>query len=161
VATGAVLAADFVHAVSVAFAFAGGLGSHLGKLVTGSFFAFAGWALALVAIHLLRRSRVDGLYAAVFAGLSMAVFGGLLDLAKLSRSVSLSALPPGAARLCVAISAGGGLGLAAASLVVIQRTPDARRVVGGGPGGSSGTGPVDHVDEPAAGAVGAPSEPGR
>lgn len=161
VATGAVLAADFVHAVSVAFAFAGGLGSHLAKLVTGSFFAFAGWALALVAIHLLRRSRVDGLYAAVFAGLSMAVFGGLLDLAELSRSVSLSALPTGAARLCVALSAGGGLGLAAACLMVIRRTPDARRLVGGGPDGSGGTGPVDHVDEPTAGAVGAPSEPRR
>ena len=138
VATAVVLVADFVHAASVAFAFAGGPGTHLGKLVTGSFYAFAGWGLALVAIHLLRRGRVDGLYAAVFAGLSMAVFGGLLDLAKLSRSVSLSALPTDLARLCVAVSAGGGLGLAAACLIVIQRTPDARRVVGSPATGQDG-----------------------
>jgi hypothetical protein len=165
VATGVVLTADVVHAMSVAFAFAGGLGTSLAKLVTGSFFAFAGWALAVVAIRLLRRGRVDGLYAAVFAGLSMAVFGGLLDLAKLSRSVSLSALPPDLARLCVALSAGGGLGVAAACLVVIQRTPDARRVVGGPAArdDASGNG-EDGLDEDAgggAGTVAATAEPGR
>ena len=165
VATAVVLTADLVHAVSVAFAFSGGLGSHLAKLVTGSFFAFAGWALGAVAIHLLRRGRVDGLYAAVFAGLSMAVFGGLLDLAKLSRSVSLSALPTEVARLCVAISAGGGLGLAAACLVVIQRTPDARRVVGGAVtsgehGDSHGDGDGEDGALRVAGAVAASPEPG-
>ncbi len=127
-----VLAVDVAHAVSVAFAFSGGLGTHLAKLLSGSFFAFIGWALAAVAMWLLRRGKVDGLYAAVFAGLSMAVFGGLLDLAKLSRSVSLSVLPIDVARLFVALSAGGGIGLAAACLVVIQRSPDARRVVGSG-----------------------------
>ena len=49
-----------------------------------------------------------GPLAGVFAGLSMAVFGGLLDLAKLSRSVSLSVLPIDGARLLVALSAGLG-----------------------------------------------------
>lgn len=131
-ATALVLAADLLHAASVAFAFAGGLGSHLAKLVTGSFYAIVGWALAVLAVRLLRRAKVDGLYAGVFAGLSMAVFGGLLDLGKLSRSVSLSVLPIDVARLLVAVSAGGGIGLAAACLLVIQRTPDARRVVGAG-----------------------------
>jgi hypothetical protein len=132
--TAVVLAVDVVHALSVAFAFAGGLATHLGKLVTGGFYGIVGWGLAVLAIRLLRRGKVDGLYAGVFAGLSMAVFGGLLDLAKLSRSVSLSTLPLGIARLCVAVSAGAGLGLAAACLLVIQRTPDARRVVGAGGG---------------------------
>lgn len=131
VATGLVLAADLVHAFSVAFAYAGGLGSHLAKVVTGSFYAILGWGLAVLAVRLLRRGKVDGLYAAVFAGLSMAVFGGLLDIGKLSRSVSLSVLPIDVTRLLVAISLGGGLGLVAACLLVIQRTPDARRVVGG------------------------------
>ena len=147
-----VLAVDVAHAVSVAFAFSGGLGTHLAKLLTGSFYAFVGWALAAVAVKLLRRGKVDGLYAGVFAGLSMAVFGGLLDLGKLSRSVSLSVLPMDLARLFVALSAGGGLGLAAACLVVIQRSPDARRVVGtlddsGGEGGpGAGGAPPKEVE---------------
>lgn len=58
------------------------------------------------------------------------MFGGLVDLAKLYRTVSLSALPTDTARPFVTLSAGGGLGLAAASLLIIQRTPDARRVIG-------------------------------
>lgn len=131
VATALVLAADLVHAFSVAFAYAGGLGSHLARVATDSFYAILGWGLAVLAVRLLRRGKVDGLYAAVFAGLSMAVFGGLLDIGKLSRSVSLSVLPIDVTRLLVAISLGGGLGLVAACLLVIQRTPDARRVVGG------------------------------
>jgi hypothetical protein len=151
VATAVILGADVVHAFSVAFAFAGGLGSHLAKVVTGSFYAILGWGLAGLAIRLLRRSKVDGLYAGVFAGLSIAVFGGLLDIAKLSRSVSLSVLSIDLARLLVAVSAGGGLGLAAACLLVIQRTPDARRVVGGDPGEDGADEmPADDDDEAAA-----------
>jgi hypothetical protein len=33
-------------------------------------------------------------------------------------------------RLCVSASAGGGLGVAVACLLVIRRTPEARRLVG-------------------------------
>lgn len=126
-----VLAADLVHSVSVAFAAPGGLASHLVNLVTGSFYGIIGWVLAVAAFRLLRRERVDGLYAGVFAGLSIAVFGGLLDLATLSRSVTPTTLPIGVARLCVAVAAGAGLGLAAACILVIRRTPEARKVVGG------------------------------
>ncbi len=129
-ATAVVLAADVIHALSVAFAFSGGIGTNLSKLVTGSFYAFIGWGSGALAFRFLRRGKVDGLYAGVFAGLSMAVFGGLLDLAKLSRSISLSVVPTGAARLFVTLSAGGGLGLAVACLVLIQLTPDARGVLG-------------------------------
>lgn len=133
--TAVVLTLDVVHASSVAFSFDGGLGTRLGRVVTGSLYGMVGWVLAGLAIRLLRRSKVDGLYAGVFAGLSIALFGGLLDLATLSRSNTATALPIDVARLCVALTAGAGLGLAAACLLVIQRTPDARRVVGG-PAGS-------------------------
>lgn len=129
-ATAVVVVADIVHAVSVAFAFSGGLNTHLTKVLAGSFYAMLGWGLALVAVRLLRQGRADGLYAGVFAGLSIALFGGMLDLAKLSRSTSLSTLPIGLARLLVAISAGAGLGLAAGCLLAIQRSPEARRIVG-------------------------------
>ena len=125
-----VLAADVAHAASAAAGSADGLGASALELVTGSFYGLLGWVLAAVAIRLLARDRVDGLYAGVFAGLSMAVFGGLLDLALLSRSVFPSSLPPPLIRLCVSVSAGGGLGVAAACLLVIRRTPEARRLVG-------------------------------
>lgn len=142
-----VLVLDIVHSFSVAFAYPGGLGAHLVKVVTGGFYGILGWVLAAVAIRLLVRGRVDGLYAGVFAGLSMAVFGGLLDLATLSRSVSLNALPVDVVRLCIAVTTGAGLGIAIACLVVIQRTPDARRIVGGpADDGDEGDAPV--TDEP-------------
>lgn len=134
VVVGLLLGIDVVHAVGSAFASAGGLGSHLARVVTGNASAVPGWALALVALGLLARGRVDGLYAAVFAGLSIAVFGGLLDLIVLSRSVTLFVLPIEVARLCIALALGGGTGLVAASLLVIRRTPEARIVLGGGPG---------------------------
>lgn len=161
-----VLVLDVAHASSVAFSFAGGLGTHLAKVVTGSFYGMVGWFLAALAIRLLLRGKVDGLYAAVFAGLSIAVFGGLLDLATLSRSTTPSALPLDVARLCVAVTAGAGLGIAAACLLVIQRTPDARRVVGAGgdadgsEAGGSDEGEVDpRPGGPEALGVGGRSEP--
>ena len=126
-----VLGADLLHALGAALASPGGLGAQLGRVVSGSFYAIFGWLLAGVALRLLVRGRVDGLYAGVFAGLSIGVFGGLLDVTTLSRSGAPFALPLPLVRTCIALAAGGGFGLAAACLVVIRRTPEARRVVGG------------------------------
>ena len=150
---GLLLGADLLHAGAAGFASAGGLGSHLAGMVTGSFYAIVGWVLAVVAVRLLAKGRVDGLYAGVFSGLSIAVFGGLLDLAVLSRSTAPFALPLDVVRACVAVAAGGGFGLAVACLLVVRRTPEARRVVGGptpggdehvadGPGGGGDRQPV-------------------
>ena len=129
-ATMVLLTVDVVHAGAAAFAASGSFGTKLAELASGSFYGFVGWVLAAVAIRLLRQGKVDGLYAGVFAGLSIAVFGGLLDLATLSRHVTPFALPVGVARLCVALAAGAGFGLAGACLLVIRRTPDARRILG-------------------------------
>ncbi len=126
-----VLSVDLLHALGAGFASSGGLGAQLGRVVSGSFYAVFGWLLAGVAVRLLARGRVDGLYAGVFAGLSIGVFGGLLDLGTLSRSGAPFALPLPLVRACIALAAGGGFGLAAACLMVIRRTPEARRVVGG------------------------------
>jgi len=124
------LGVDLLHAAAAAFATAGGLTSHLARVVTGDFYAVAGWVLAVTALRLLLRHRVDGLYAAVFAGLSIALFGGVLDLVVLSRSTTLFALPIEVARLCIALAAGGGAGLVVAAILVIRRTPEARIVLG-------------------------------
>lgn len=147
-AVGLLLAADIVHALAAASASPGGVGAHLIRVVAGSFYSVVGWVLAAVALRLLARSRVDGLFAGVFAGLSVAVFGGLLDVATLSRRVTPFALPIEVARLCVALAVGGGLGLTTACLLVIRRTPAARRVLAGPDDGdedrSDGGGDRDH-----------------
>ena len=130
VAIAVLLAVDLIHAVAAAFATAGGLTSHLAGVVTGDFYAVAGWVLAVAALRLLIRGRVDGLYAAVFAGLSIGLFGGVLDLSVLSRSTTLFTLPIEVARLCIALAAGGGAGLVVACTLVIRRTPEARIVLG-------------------------------
>jgi len=131
VAIGLLLAVDLLHAAAAAFATVGGLGSHLARVVTGDFYAIVGWLLAATALRLLARGRLDGLYAAVFAGLSICLFGGVLDLAVLSRSATLFVLPVEVARACIALAAGGGAGLVVACVLVIRRTPEARVVLGG------------------------------
>jgi hypothetical protein len=122
-AVGVVLAVDLVHTYGVAFAVGGGLSRHLATAITGGFYAIVGWVLAVVAIRLLVKRSVDGLYAAVFAGLSIAVFGGFLDVSALSRSQVPSALPTPMARLCVALAIGLGLGIAGAAALIIRATP--------------------------------------
>ena len=124
------LAVDLLHAFAAAFATAGGLTSHLARVVIGDFYAVAGWVLAVAALRLLIRGRVDGLYAGVFAGLSIALFGGLLDLSVLSHSITLFTLPIEVARLWIALALGGGAGLVVACSLVIRRTPEARIVLG-------------------------------
>jgi hypothetical protein len=127
-AIGVLLAIDLVHTFGVAFAVGGGLGRHLATVLTGSFYALVGWVLAVVAIRLLRRENVDGLYAAVFAGLSIAVFGGVLDLSSLSRSVVPLAFPVWVGRLCVSLALGLGGGIAGAAALIIRRTPAAHEL---------------------------------
>lgn len=145
-AVGIVLGVDLLHALGAGFATSGGLGAQLGRVLSGTFYAVVGWLLAGIAMRLLARGRVDGLYAGVFAGLSIGVFGGLLDLATLSRSGAAFALPLPLVRACIALAAGGGFGLAAACLLVIRRTPEARRVVGGPDEDDEDQSPVAPID---------------
>jgi len=134
VVTLALLGADLVHTFATAFAGSGRVGQHLLDVVTGSSYASVGWVFAVMAVRLLRRQNTDGLYAAVFAGLSMALFGGLLDLTSLSRSVVPLALPLWVGRLCVALALGLGVGLALAAVVLIRRTPNEGGALSSGAG---------------------------
>jgi len=114
---------DIYHAVAIALFWSGDLGTRAGKFFSGSFYSIVGWALGLVAVWLLLRRRIDGLYAAVFAGVSAALFTGLLDFTVLARSQAPFAGPVAIDRLTVAISLGLGLGVALGALVAIRRSP--------------------------------------
>jgi len=114
---------DFYHAVGIAWSFGGGFWTKVGKLFSGSFYSTIGWMLGVVAVWLLARRRIDGLYAAVFAGISAALFTGLLDITVLSRSQAPFDGLIGVDQLTVAVSLGLGTGVAVAAFVALRRLP--------------------------------------
>ena len=113
---------DIYHAVAIAWFWSGSFVYRLTKLFGGSFYSIVGWVLGLVAARLLWQRRVDGLYAAVFAGGSAALFTGLLDFTVLSRSQAPFAGSITVDRLTVAISLGVGVGVMVAALIAIRST---------------------------------------
>jgi len=116
---------DVYHGAGIAWFWSGDVTTKLAKLFSGSFYSMIGWVLGLVAVWLLWRRRIDGLYAAVFAGISAALFTGLLDIAVLSRSQAPFQGPTAIDRLTVAVSLGLGVGVALGALAAIRRTPRA------------------------------------
>jgi hypothetical protein len=114
---------DFYHAIGIAWSFGGGFWTKFGKFFSGSFYSTIGWVLGVLAIWLLVRRRVDGLYAAVFAGISAALFTGLLDITVLSRSQAPFDGLIGVDQLTVAVSLGLGVGIATAAFIALRRVP--------------------------------------
>jgi hypothetical protein len=117
---------DFYHAVGIAWSYGGGFSTKLGKFFSGSFYSIIGWVLGVLAVWLLIRRKVDGLYAAVFAGVSAALFTGLLDITVLSRSQAPFNGSITVDRLTVAVSLGLGVGIAVAALLALRRVPQER-----------------------------------
>jgi hypothetical protein len=113
--TAVVVAVDVFHMVGLGLASAGGLGSRLGKAVTISPFAVAGWVVGILAVVWLLRRGSDGLSLAALAGLAVALLGGVSDVNALSRSEVPFGFGAGLARLTVAASIGLGFGLAVAA----------------------------------------------
>jgi hypothetical protein len=111
---------DIYHAIAIAWYWSGSFVFRLEKFFSGSFYSFVGWVLAAVAAWLLVRRRLDGLYAAVFAGGSAALFTGLLDITVLSRSQAPFAASIAVDRVTVVISLGLGLGVAIGALLAIR-----------------------------------------
>jgi hypothetical protein len=114
---------DAYHAVGIGFSAAGGTGTRFARFFAGSFYSIVGWVLGLLAAWLLIRRRVDGLYAAAFAGISAALFGGLLDVATLSRSQAPFTASIGVDRFTVAVSLGLGAGVAVGAILALRRQP--------------------------------------
>jgi hypothetical protein len=115
-----VTANDLYHAVAIADFWSGGFLFHLQKFFAGSFYSIVGWVLGGVGAWLLVRRRVDGLYAAVFAGGSAALFTGLLDFTVLSRSQVPFTASITVDRITVVISLGLGVGVAIGALIALR-----------------------------------------
>ena len=121
VATAVTLAVDAVHIAGIASASAGSLGTKLGAALGGSFSSLIAWGVGVLAVFLLARRRPDGFFAAAFAGLFVAVFGGVADIGTLSRSHAPFAWSIGLGRLLVAASLGLGLGLLAGAIIALVK----------------------------------------
>jgi hypothetical protein len=136
---------DVYHAAAIGFSVAGSTGTRLGRVLTGSFYSIIGWVLGVVAVRLLWRRSPDGLYAAAFAGVSAALFTGILDITVLSRSDAPFNGPMSLDRVTVAVSLGLGVGLAVGAVLALRRIPRADPVEdddpSGGPYREAETGP--------------------
>jgi hypothetical protein len=125
VLVGLITANDLYHAVAIGFSVAGTTGTRLTRVLTGSFYSIIGWVLGALAVRLLWHRSPDGLYAAAFAGVSAALFTGVLDFTVLSRSQAPFNGPMVIDRVTVAVSLGLGVGLAVGAVLALRRIPRA------------------------------------
>jgi hypothetical protein len=123
IAVGVLMVFDITHSLGIAGVAAGGLSTKLARFVAGSYYSFVGWILGVVAIWLLLRRSIDGLYAAVFTAASALLFSGLLDFSTLHRSQAPFLWGVVWDRLSVTVALGGGLGVALGALWALRRAP--------------------------------------
>jgi hypothetical protein len=126
---GVLLFLDLLHAIGIGWTKAGGIGAKLAEVGSAAFPSVAGWALGVVALVLLARSKRAGFYVAAWAGLLIAIFGGLVDYTDLTRSQLPFVWPSWSARLLVTLTLGLGFGVAAASIVGIVRSGQPTRQI--------------------------------
>jgi hypothetical protein len=119
--TALIVAADVLHAVGTGLDFAGSLTHRLLLIVGDSYYSIVAWILGVVAIRFLSRRSLDGLFAAVFTGLVIGIFGGLTDIGSLSHSQIPYDFGAQMARVLVAVSIGGSAGLVAGAFIAYRR----------------------------------------
>jgi len=142
---GALVLADLIHVIGILGASAGG--PDLAGAGPDLLYSVVGWAVGVAGIVLLWRAKRDGLFAAIFAGVLIAVFGGLSDISVLDRSQVPFAWSAVSARLLVATTLGLGVGVTVGAGLALwrmgafrgaslQRTP---RPAADGPGDAADT----------------------
>lgn len=134
---------DAVHSFGIAWTTAGSTGARLGTLLGGSFFNIMLWVVGAVSVRPLLKEQDLGLLPAAIAGVFIAIFGGFLDVAALSKTTVPFAWSADLARVMVAVTIGLGLGLGAGAGLLLWRTgalvprvvdPDAELEGAGEPG---------------------------
>jgi hypothetical protein len=124
-ALGVVIVSETAHVAGSWAATTASLVTKLGASV----YSIGGIALAIVAlVWIVVRPPFNAIPAVLFAGLIVAVAGGLADLATLARSQLPTELPSAIARAEVALALGLGAGLAVAAALRL-RPPSAPAVV--------------------------------
>jgi len=112
---------DAIHAVGTGLDVPGS-GLHKVLLIfAGSYYSIVAWVLGAVAIRLLARRNIDGLFAAVFAALVIGLFGGLADVIALARSQVPFLFGMTLDRVLIAVSLGLGAGVVVGSVLAFRR----------------------------------------
>jgi hypothetical protein len=119
-ALGVVIVSETAHVAASWTATTASLATKLGASV----YSIGGIALAIVAlVWIVVRPPFNAIPAVLFAGLIVAVAGGLADLTTLTRSQLPTELPTTMARLEVALALGLGAGLAVAAALRLRPPP--------------------------------------
>lgn len=116
---GALIVIDLVHVIGILGARAGG--PDLASLGSNLLYSLVAWVVGGVAVSMLLREKRDGLFAAIFAAVLIAVFGGLQDLGVLRHSQVPFAWAEDLARLFVAASVGLGAGVTVGAVISLVR----------------------------------------
>jgi hypothetical protein len=150
VALAGLVAIDVFHLFGIVAAVQGP--GFAGRVISVGYASIAAWVIAVAALVLLLRRRVDALYLVTFAAGLIALVGGLADLSSLSRSALAFAFDRELGRWSVALSLGGGIGIAAASVLLTRPLEAPARAL---PGTRRGSGRnLDDLDDDPADAPG-------
>jgi uncharacterized membrane protein YhaH (DUF805 family) len=117
---GLIVAADALHAIGTGLDVHGSVVHKLLFIITGSYYSVVAWVLAAVAVRLLRKDTVDGLFAAVFSALVIGLFGGLADVVALARSQVPFLFGTSTDRVVITISLGAGAGIVLGSVLAAR-----------------------------------------
>ena len=120
-AVAVLVATDVVHTVGIGLAYTGSMPQRVGFILSGSYYSLVAWVVGVLAVVLLARRSVDGLFAAIFTGLVLGLWSGVADLSVLYRSQPPFAGPAVVERLAVTAAIGLGVGVVAGSALVLRR----------------------------------------
>lgn len=116
---GALILTDVFHLVGILGARAGG--PDLASLGSNLLYSVVAWSVGIAGITMLLKAKRDGLFAAIFSGVLLAVFGGLQDLGVLSHSQVPFAWGEASARVFVTLSIGLGVGVTVGSILALWK----------------------------------------
>ena len=120
----ALVMADAVHLVGIAFGIRGTTSQALARMVSVGFVSMLAWIVLLVASVLLLRRRFDAFYLVVLGAGLVALIGGLADVGVLSRTSAPFAFPVWTLRILVTLTIGLGAGLGVAAVLLTRRAPE-------------------------------------
>lgn len=116
---GALIVTDLLHLIGILGARAGG--PDLASVGSNLLYSVVAWSVGIAGITMLVKGKRDGLFAAIFSGVLLAIFGGFQDLGVLSHSQVPFAWAASSARLFVTVTIGLGVGVTVGSLLALWR----------------------------------------
>ena len=116
---GALILTDLFHLVGILGARAGG--PDIAGVGSNLLYSVVAWSVGVAGITMLVKGKRDGLFAAIFSGVLLAVFGGLQDLGVLSHSQVPFAWGEASARVFVTLSIGLGVRVTVGSLLALWK----------------------------------------